>query len=50
VKLVPKQANLLAFAVFKPRLPDDLQPWMAMVDGEARPDAGVIGQRYKIGD
>lgn len=49
VRVAPKQANLLAFAVFKPRLPADLQPWMALVDGEPRPDAAVIGQRYKIG-
>ena len=26
--MLPRQANLFAFAIEKPRLPDDLQPWM----------------------
>lgn len=44
-RLLPRQANLFAFAIEKPRLPDDLQPWMASAD---EPDAGVVGARYTI--
>jgi ubiquinone/menaquinone biosynthesis C-methylase UbiE len=44
-RLLPSQANLFAFAVEKPRLPDDLQPWMASAE---EPDAAAIGQRYAI--
>jgi ubiquinone/menaquinone biosynthesis C-methylase UbiE len=48
-RVFPSQANLLAFVVEKPRLPEDLQPWMTLVDGRPAPDAAAIGERYRIG-
>jgi SAM-dependent methyltransferase len=45
-KVLPSQANLFAFAIEKPRLPDDLQPWMRVEDGELQPDPDVVGRRY----
>jgi SAM-dependent methyltransferase len=45
-RLMPRQANLFAFAIEKPRLPQDLQPWMRVEDGDLRPDAEVVGRRY----
>jgi SAM-dependent methyltransferase len=44
-RALPRQANLFAFAVEKPRLPADLQPWMVAVD---EPDEDVIAERYTI--
>lgn len=44
-RLLPSQANLFAFGIEKPRLPDDLQPWMASAD---EPDAAAIGRRYGV--
>lgn len=44
-RALPRQANLFAFAIEKPRLPDDLQPWMASAD---EPDERAIGERYRI--
>ena len=46
-RVLPSQANLFAFAIEKPRLPDDLQPWMRVEEGELRPDPAVIGRRYR---
>jgi SAM-dependent methyltransferase len=46
-RVLPRQANLFAFAIEKPRLPDDLQPWMRVEDGELQPDPDVVGRRYK---
>jgi hypothetical protein len=45
-RLLPRQANLFAFAVQKPHLPADLQPWMRLENGDLAPDPGVIGRRY----
>jgi ubiquinone/menaquinone biosynthesis C-methylase UbiE len=45
-KVLPRQANLFAFAIEKPRLPADLQPWMRVEEGELRPDPEVVGRRY----
>ena len=44
-RALPRQANLFAFAIEKPRLPDDLQPWMASAD---RPAEDVVAARYAI--
>jgi ubiquinone/menaquinone biosynthesis C-methylase UbiE len=44
-RVAPSQANLLAFVVEKPRLPDDLQPWMSSAE---EPDARAVGRRYAI--
>ena len=48
-RVFPSQANLLGFVICKPRLPEDLQPWMTLVDGRPAPDAAAIGERYHIG-
>lgn len=45
-RVLPRQANLFAFAIEKPRVPDDLQPWMRLEDGELRPDPAVVQRRY----
>ena len=45
-RVLPRQANLFAFAIEKPRLPDDLQPWMRLEAGEVLPDPEVVGRRY----
>jgi ubiquinone/menaquinone biosynthesis C-methylase UbiE len=47
-RVVPGQANLFAFVVEKPRLPDDLQPWMHVEGGEVRPDPEAVGRRYEV--
>ena len=46
-RVLPRQANLFAFAIEKPRLPADLQPWMRVDDGELLPDPDVVGRRYR---
>lgn len=45
-RLLPRQANLFAFAIQKPQLPADLQPWMRVENGDLVPDPGVVGRRY----
>lgn len=45
-RVLPRQANLFAFVIEKPRLPDDLQPWMRLEAGEVLPDPEVVGRRY----
>ena len=47
-KILPGQANLFAFAIEKPRLPEDLQPWMSLRDGQHEPDERAVGARYRI--
>jgi SAM-dependent methyltransferase len=47
-RALPRQANLFAFAIEKPRLPADLQPWMRLDDGQAVPDPAVVGARYDV--
>lgn len=46
-RVLPSQANLFAFAVLKPRLPDDLQPWMRLDDGDAQPDEAWLRRRFR---
>ncbi len=46
-RFAPRQANLFAFAVVKPELPRDLQPWLRMgADGPA-PDEPWIRRRVR---
>ena len=47
-RLLPRQANLFAFAIEKPRLPADLQPWMQVEEGGLEPDRDVISRRYGV--
>lgn len=44
-RVLPRQANLFAFAIEKPDPERDLQPWMASAE---EPDERVIGSRYPI--
>ncbi len=47
-RALPSQANLFAFAIEKPRLPRDLQPWLRLDKGRPQPDEHAIGARYRI--
>ena len=47
-RVLPGQANLFAFVIEKPRLPDDLQPWMRVADGRVLPDREAVGRRYEV--
>jgi SAM-dependent methyltransferase len=49
-RVLPRQANLFAFAIEKPQLPRDLQPWMRVDDGELRPDPAVVGERFEVSE
>ena len=49
-RVLPRQANLFAFAIEKPQLPRDLQPWMRVEDGELRPDPAVVGERFEVSE
>lgn len=49
-RLFPGQANLFAFAVLKPRLPRDLQPWMTVAAGRAVPNEPWIESRLATHD
>jgi ubiquinone/menaquinone biosynthesis C-methylase UbiE len=49
-RVLPRQANLLAFVIEKPRLPEDLQPWMGLEDGEPVPDPDSVGRRYHVSE
>ena len=44
-RVLPSQANLFAFVIEKPCLPEDLQPWMRLDEGEIRPDPDAVGTR-----
>lgn len=44
-RVLPRQANLFAFAIEKPDPARDLQPWMATAE---KPDERVIAERYTI--
>ena len=47
-RVLPGQANLFAFVIQKPRLPDDLQPWMRVEDDRVVPDAEAVARRYEV--
>lgn len=47
-RVLPRQANLFAFVIEKPRLPRDLQPWMRVEDGELLPDPEAVARRYDM--
>lgn len=46
-RLAPGQANLFAFAVLKPALPGDLQPWVRLGPVGPEPDEGWISRRVR---
>ena len=46
-RVAPSQANLFAFAVLKPELPRDLQPWLREVDGTVVPDEAWLRKRLR---
>jgi hypothetical protein len=44
-RVLPSQANLFGFAILKPRLPRDLQPWLRETeDGPAPNEAWIRGR------
>jgi SAM-dependent methyltransferase len=45
-RLFPRQANGFAFAVQKPRLPNQLHPWLRFVDGRPTVNQAWIDARY----
>jgi SAM-dependent methyltransferase len=45
VRLFPSQANLFGFAILKPRVPGDLQPWLRDTDDGPAPDRAWIQRR-----
>jgi SAM-dependent methyltransferase len=47
-RAAPSQANLFAFAVLKPELPRDLQPWLRLGQGGVEPDAAYLASRYSV--
>jgi ubiquinone/menaquinone biosynthesis C-methylase UbiE len=44
-RILPRQGNLLAFAILKPELPRDLQPWLQLEDAGPAPNAAWIRRR-----
>ncbi|PWU25191.1 MAG: hypothetical protein C5B48_02545 [Candidatus Rokuibacteriota bacterium] len=48
-RLMPSQANLLAFCILEPVLPRDLQPWMRLEHGAPVPDEAVIRRTMASG-
>ena len=46
-RVAPGQANLFAFAVVKPELPRDLQPWVRLGPNGVEPDEGWIRRRVR---
>lgn len=48
VRALPSQANQFAFAIEKPQLPRDLQPWLRLEEGRPAPDERAVSRRYRI--
>ena len=46
VRRVPLFANNIAFVVFKPKLPEDLQPWLKITNGEILVDDRWISSNW----
>lgn len=44
--IFPGQSNNFGFAVLKPRIPADLQPWIQRRDGQMKLDRAWMAQRY----
>jgi SAM-dependent methyltransferase len=49
-RVSPLLANNIAFAVHKPRIPEDLFPWLRAVDGGIVPDRDALALPYRSGD
>jgi SAM-dependent methyltransferase len=45
--LFPKQQNLFAFLILKPKLPDDMHPWLKIESGEFKFNQEWAAQKYK---
>jgi hypothetical protein len=43
----PKQQNLFAFYILKPKLPDDLHPWLKLESGKFKFNQEWAAQKYK---
>lgn len=50
LRLFPRQANGFAFAIQKPRLPEDLHPWLKAKDGRVVVDRGWVRAQYDVPD
>ena len=44
---LPRQCNNFAFVVSRPKLPDDLHPWLTQVNGDVRVDKDWIARHYR---
>jgi hypothetical protein len=49
-RVSPLLANNIAFAVYKPRIPEDLFPWLRAVDAGIVPDRDALALRYRDGE
>ncbi|HJQ70068.1 MAG TPA: methyltransferase domain-containing protein [Blastocatellia bacterium] len=49
-KLFPKQSNLFAFAIKKPRIPEELFPWLKIEDNNIALNMPWIKKRYDVTD
>ncbi len=49
-RIFPKQCNHFACAIFKPRLPQDLHPWLVLRDGRIEPNRSWFSGIYKDKD
>ena len=47
-RVLPSQANLFAFAVLKPDLPRDLQPWLRVGEDGVEPDEAYLRSRWRV--
>jgi hypothetical protein len=46
-RLFPKQCNAVAMVALKPKLPDELWPWLTVENGEIVFDRGYARDRFK---
>jgi ubiquinone/menaquinone biosynthesis C-methylase UbiE len=46
--LLPQWCNNFAFVVLKPKLPDELHPWLTTGDGAIVPDLAWLASRYRV--
>ncbi|MFY9557485.1 MAG: hypothetical protein WAV47_22475, partial [Blastocatellia bacterium] len=47
-KLFPKQSNLFAFFVIKPKLPQELLPWLKLEEDDLVLNMPWIEKRYDV--
>jgi hypothetical protein len=47
-RIFKKQCNSFAMIALKPRIPDDLWPWLAVEDGRVHFNRGYAEGRFKV--